>query len=144
MFGNDRNAIRQQFISAWKLYRIPGAQLTPLQQMIGDIIAMHQEYHPLFEQEDEKLVESEFGADGGPNPFFHLGMHISLHEQLQTDRPAGIRKIFQSLQKKSPDSHHAEHRMMECLEKSLWEAQAKGVLPDEKAYLECLMKLPGK
>ena len=141
MFGNDRNAIRQQFITAWKKYKVPGCTLTPLEQMIGEIIAKHPEYHAIFEQENPAVLESEFGSDGMPNPFFHLGLHISLTEQLQTDRPVGIREVFQRLSNKFNDPHQAEHQMMGCLEKSLWDAQSKGVMPDERLYLECLNKL---
>ncbi|HKL76856.1 MAG TPA: DUF1841 family protein [Gammaproteobacteria bacterium] len=39
------------------------------------------------------------------------------------------------------DTHAAEHEMMECLGRSLWEAQRAGQEPDEQAYLECVRKL---
>ena len=140
MFGNDRTAIRQQFINAWQKYRLPGTTLSPLESMIAEIISRHPEYHAFFNQEDGAVTGMEFGQGDTPNPFFHLGLHISLQEQLQTDRPAGIRELFQQLTNKTSDPHQAEHLMMECLEKSLWEAQSQGVMPDEKLYLDCLKR----
>ena len=37
----------------------------------------------------------------------------------------------------------AEHRMMDCLAEALWEAQRRGGMPDETAYLACLRGLQG-
>jgi len=31
--------------------------------------------------------------------------------------------------------------MMECLGRSLWEAQCKNKLPDENEYIDCLKKI---
>ena len=36
--------------------------------------------------------------------------------------------------------HDAEHKMMECLGRILWEAQRNQSLPDDNAYLECLKR----
>jgi hypothetical protein len=37
--------------------------------------------------------------------------------------------------------HAAEHRLIECLAETLWEAQRDRVPPDEQAYLERVRRL---
>ena len=37
--------------------------------------------------------------------------------------------------------HEAEHRIMECLGRALWEAQRSQREPDERQYLECIRQL---
>ena len=70
-----------------------------------------------------------------------MGMHITIREQVQTDRPAGIANAHQRLIIKVGDVQEAEHRMQECLGLALWEAQRSGTMPDESRYLECVLKL---
>jgi hypothetical protein len=71
----------------------------------------------------------------------HMGMHIAIHEQLGTNRPAGIREIYGNVIKQCGDPHKAEHQMMECLAEMMWQAQRNGTAPDEKEYLRKLKKL---
>jgi hypothetical protein len=70
-----------------------------------------------------------------------MGMHITLAEQLGSDRPAGIRALHHKITLKTGDAHEAEHKMMECLGLILWEAQRSGQAPDEQAFLTCMRKL---
>jgi hypothetical protein len=87
-------------------------------------------------------LEQEFHPEAwATNPFLHLGMHIGLQEQIATDRPTGISAIYRQLLLKSGDTHQAEHRLMECLERTLWEAQQSQSAPDEESYLECARRL---
>ena len=67
-----------------------------------------------------------------------MAMHLTIHEQLLSDRPAGIVKIHRHLSQQYGDTHQAEHQIMECLAEILWQAQRDGSLPDEKRYLEML------
>ena len=67
-----------------------------------------------------------------------MGMHIALKEQINSNKPVGINVIFSKVVSKSVSTHDAEHKMMECLGKSLWKAQLENKLPDENEYLECL------
>lgn len=143
MFGSDRNQMRRFFTETWRKAR-DGEALIPLEQLIAGIIQQHPEYHALIEAPDSAL-ERDFLPDGGEtNPFLHMGMHISLQEQVGTDRPAGIRKLYERAVTKIGDSHEVEHQFMECLGKMLWEAQRANRTPDEKAYLTCVKKLVGR
>ncbi|HEB96172.1 MAG TPA: DUF1841 family protein [Sedimenticola thiotaurini] len=140
MFGNDRTGMRRVFTEAWRKQQ-QGEAMDPLETLIADIVRQHPEYHELL-QDPERALERDFSPDGGEtNPFLHLGMHISLQEQVGTDRPAGITLLYRRLVMKTGDPHQAEHRMMECLGRMLWEAQRAGRMPDEAAYLACVRRL---
>jgi hypothetical protein len=139
MFGQDRNQMRQFFMSCWKKYKT-GQPLEPIEALISGVIAAHPEYHELIESGSQ--IDKDYSPDEGQtNPFLHMGMHISIREQIQADRPAGIKQAHEKLSAKLADQHEAEHKMQECLGLILWEAQRAGAMPDEQKYLECVRKL---
>lgn len=139
MFGHRRNELRAAYLAAWRKYRAK-TPLEPLEQRIVATILEHPEYHPLLDQID--IAERDFPPEAGTsNPFLHMGMHIALHEQIATDRPPGIRAIHERLSADVADAHAAEHRMMEALGETLWEAQRDRTVPDEQRYLERLLRL---
>ena len=70
-----------------------------------------------------------------------MSMHIALHEQISTNRPAGIYDCYQKLCIQHGGPHDAEHAMMECLGEALWQAQRDQTAPNESKYLECLKKI---
>ncbi len=89
-------------------------------------------------------LETDYLPEGGQaNPYLHMGLHLGLREQLSTDRPAGIRDLYRRILARVGDAHAAEHRMIECLAETLWEAQAGHAPPDEARYLERLRQLAG-
>ena len=138
MFGS-RDEIRQVYLQVWEKLQ-SGAVLQPMEAMIAEIIELHPEYHALLEQ-GESAKNTEFTPEmGQTNPFLHMGMHIALREQVQTDRPPGIAAIHRKLSAKM-ENHPAEHAMIECLGQVLWQAQRAGMAPDEQAYLECLKNI---
>ena len=73
--------------------------------------------------------------------YLHLALHLALREQLATDRPRGIARIHQRLSVAAGTSHAAEHRMLDVLARTLWEAQRAARAPDEQQYLEDLLRL---
>ena len=133
MFVESRDQSRQFFFTVWdKLSR--SEALSPLEALIAGVIRAHSEYHRVLGQGDGAL-ERDFGG-GETNPFLHMGLHVALIEQLQTDRPAGIMAVYrQLLQQNSHDVHGLEHRLMEILAAVLWVANQRGALPDEQDYL---------
>jgi hypothetical protein len=135
--GKNRDEFRALFVEAWRKHRA-NLPLEPIERVISGVVARHPEYHARLEA---GAVERDYLPEAGEtNPFLHMAMHIAIEEQVTTDRPAGIITIFQTLAAKS-GPHDAEHLMMECLGRALWEAQRSGALPDESAYLECLRSL---
>ncbi len=137
IYSSDRSKIRQQFFSVWEKAN-NGIDLEPLEAIIADVIRDHPEYHPLLNTPDAAIDSEFYPEHGTTNPFLHMGMHITLREQVATDRPAGIRELTRKMLLRYRDSHEMEHRMMEPLGRVLWEAQRNNTLPDEKGYLEAL------
>lgn len=140
MFGQDRNQLRQMYVEAWRKHQA-GEPMQSLESLIAKIIGMHPEYHALLEKGTAALEQDFLPELGEANPFMHMGMHIAIHEQLTTDRPAGIVAVHHKLLTKTNDPHEVEHQMMECLGRILWEAQRAGSAPDDAQYLACVKKL---
>jgi hypothetical protein len=140
LFGQNRDELRRFYVSAWKKHK-DGATLEPLERLIVDVINIHPEYQLLLEDEERALTKEWSPESGESNPFAHMGMHIAIREQLITNRPEGIGEHHRRLTVKLNSDHEAEHLIMECMGKVLWEAQQSGALPDERVYLDCLKRL---
>jgi len=137
--GSSRDELRRRYISAWQR-RLQGLPLEPLDAAIADVIELHPEYQALLE--DESGAQRPYDVEQGQtNPFLHMGLHLGLREQLATRRPAGIEAVYAALVRRLGSVHDAEHRMIEVLAETLWEAQHAGRAPDEILYLDRLRKL---
>jgi Domain of unknown function (DUF1841) len=131
---SERNELREQILTAWA-HAQAGKTITPLEQQIVEVVEEHAEYHSLFEN-PSAIREKNFTTEN--NPFLHISLHISLNEQLRTNRPTGIRELFAQFIKKLGDEHRAAHHMMGIMAEIIWDAQQNGQLPDEKIYLKKL------
>ena len=126
------------YADAWNK-AVAGRPLSPLEAQIASVVEEHPEYHG---EVTEENLDKDYRPEGGQtNPFLHMGLHLGIREQVATDRPAGINKVYQRLLERSGDRHAAEHEMIECLAETLWEAQSQGRAPDEQQYLERLRRL---
>jgi Domain of unknown function (DUF1841) len=138
--GEGREQMRRRYLEAWRKFSA-GEPLEPLQGQLAGVIAEHPEYIGWLES-GEGALAAEFTPEGGRgNPFLHMGLHLAIREQVSTDRPAGITAIHRQLATRTGSAHEAEHRMLEPLAETLWEAQRSGLAPDEQAYLERLRRL---
>ena len=134
----SRDEIRRVYLDVWRKMQ-QQQLLEPMEAIIAEVIEMHPEYHALLD-DPEAAAHGEFTPEQGhTNPFLHMGMHIALREQAQSDRPPGIQGLYRKLTRR--DRHDGEHAMMECLGQVLWQAQRDTAEPDQAAYLECLKKL---
>ncbi len=140
LFRQDRDQLRQFYCDVWHRQRA-GEALTPLERQVFNVILLHPEYQPLLEHPDAALNRDYLPELGETNPFLHMGLHLALHEQLATDRPAGIRALTQRLRRARPDGHDLEHRMMDCLAEAIWRGQRDNIPPDEAQYIQCLERL---
>ncbi len=137
IFGQDRDELRKMYADAWRK-RCDDEPLTALEAQIAQVIEDHPEYQGAVTRD----LEREFTVEGGEtNPFLHMGLHLGIREQVATNRPPGIAGVFQDLAARSGDAHIAEHRMIDCLAETLWEAQRQNRMPDDVAYLERLRRL---
>jgi hypothetical protein len=138
IFGQDRNQLRMMYAEAWRKQceRLP---MSPLELQIAAIVELHPEYHADVTSND---LNRDYTPDGGQtNPFLHMGLHLGVREQVSTDRPRGIAEIHDHLIAQLGDVHAAEHRMIDCLAETLWEAQSQNLAPDEEKYLERLRRM---
>jgi hypothetical protein len=142
MFSDDRNQLRQVFFEAWRKHSA-GEPMEPLETVVSQVIRQHPEYHGLLSQPEQGLDRDFLPEDGQSNPFLHMAMHLTLIEQVSTDRPVGISQLYQRLCKRKGEVHEAEHQLMECLGRILWEAQTANRMPDESDYLDCIKRLIG-
>ncbi len=138
IFSQDRKELRQMYADTWR--KAQSAEvLSPLESQIAQVIEDHPEYQTAL-GEDE--LEASFAPDDKEtNPFLHMGLHLAIRDQVATDRPPGISKVFQELVRKYSNSHETEHRMLDCLAETLWEAQNQNAPPDEQKYLKRLRKI---
>ena len=139
MFGQNRQQLRQYYHDVWQKAQ-QKQPLSALESGIAQVIEQHPEYHGMFKN-DSSLEQEYFVEDGQTNPYLHMGLHISLHEQISTNRPAGIQDLYRQLQIKFGNAHDTEHQMMECLTESLWLAQRNNQPPSEQDYLAALKVL---
>jgi len=140
MFSQDRADFRQIFLDAWDKAKA-GEPLEPLERQIVDIIRQHPEYRSLVEAGDEVLDRDWLPEQGETNPFMHMALHLAVRDQVQTDLPPGMRKLYQqSIRSSLGDVHDAEHRIMACLAEMIWHTHHDGGEPNIKRYLKCVKK----
>lgn len=135
----DRDAIRAVFFTAWRKHRA-GEPTAGIERLIIEVALLHPQYHAMLD--DKGDTDRNFAAaDDAVNPFLHMGMHITLLEQLAIDQPRGVAACYQRVRARAADDHQAQHRMLECLGEWIWRAQRDGVPPSPDAYLDCLRRL---
>lgn len=130
---------RPFFFETWEKHK-RGQPLTPLEEQLLDVILTHPEYHEMFENPERSAHRPYFAELGETNPFLHMGLHLAIRDQVSTNRPHGIQKIYDTLAKRMHPLH-VEHKLMHCLEDCLWTAQKNNTMPDEATYLKACLNL---
>ena len=138
MFGQDIQELRKVYFDAWEKFN-QNAILSSLEKIIAQVILAHSEYHDFF-LDRNNLNTTLTHSDGTPH-FFHLGLHVALGEQLQADKPKGIKIIYNKLLNLYFDPLEVEHKMIHCLMAFLVESAQQPTQPNEKKYLAKLEKL---
>lgn len=137
MFTPTRHDARSFFAEAWRKSRAGGV-LTPLETVAADWIAEHPEFHDALAPD---ALEREYPVEAQhANPFLHLAMHVSIHEQVSIDQPRGIAAAVSGLAARKGSLHDAHHEVMECLGEMLWTSQRDGLPPDSDAYIACVRR----
>jgi hypothetical protein len=134
--------MRRVFVDAWRKAGA-GEPLQPVERLVAEVVTEHPEYQRFLT--DDAGIHRDFAPElGETNPFLHMSLHIGIREQLAVDRPPGVAALYRRIRLRAGGAHEAEHRIMECLAQSLWEAQRAGAMPDEARYLDCLRRLAGR
>lgn len=137
MFAPTREESRRFLAEAWRKHRA-GEPLSGLEQTAAQLVAMHPEYHAIFDAADRHLDRDYRPEQGDVNPFLHLSLHLAVAEQLAIDQPAGIVAHYERLRAVRGDAHVALHALLECLGEVIWQAQRTRTAPDAALYLGCL------
>lgn len=136
-FNPSRDEARNFLVESWRKRR-EKSLLTPLEDLVAQLIEKHPEYFAMFEDPERFLNRDYLPEQGEANPFLHLMMHLTIEEQISIDQPPGIRAHFVRLTHRFGSEHDAQHRMMEALSEMIWQAQRTHTQPDAAIYLECL------
>ena len=141
MFTPTRAEVRRFFREAWRK-QSEGLPLEPIEAIAADIVALHPEAHGLL---DARSANEAGAADTSPEAddggaFLHLSLHLAVREQISIDQPPGIRAQYERLAARG-GAHPAFHAIMECLGRTLHEAQTAGSGPDGQVYLERISRL---
>lgn len=132
MYGQTPQDIRQFFTDCW-IKHSQKKPLEPLEKQIVAVLLAHPEYQAIVASGE--IDASYFPELGQSNPFLHMGLHLTLRDQIATDRPSGIAATYQALLAEQPDPHTTEHMMIECLAECLWQAQRDQTMPSDAGYL---------
>ncbi len=109
--------------------------MEPIETLSGEWIAQHPQYHATLADLDQALADMQQVQDAQDNPFLHLSMHLSVSEQCAIDQPPGIRQAVELLAARRGSLHQAQHEVMDCLGRMIWESQRNGHPPDGAAYI---------
>ena len=141
MFEPSQADVRRFFCGVYAKLGLQAA-LEPIEVLAGQWIERHPEYHAELADLDAALLAMQGPGQGQvqmpprDNPFLHLSMHLSISEQCSIDQPPGIRQAVELLTARRGSVHAAQHEVMECLGRMLWESQRSGRPPDGAAYLD--------
>lgn len=139
MFTPSQHDVRRFFCDVHAKAR-NARPMTALEIVAADWIGLHPEYHAALADVDEALAAVYDVDSGGPNPFLHLSMHLSISEQVSIDQPRGIKQVVELLAARRGSVHEAHHEVMECLGEMMWASQRSGLPPDGDRYIEAVRR----
>ena len=139
MFQPSQTDVRRFFCATHARHRA-GEPLDPMQALAARWVDEHPEYHAELADEAAALAAVYTVEEGRTNPFLHLSMHLSIHEQVAIDQPTGIRQALELLAARRNSLHEAHHEVMDCLGEMIWASQRSGLPPDGQAYLEAVRR----
>jgi hypothetical protein len=139
MFQPSQADVRRFFCATHAKQR-QGQPLDAMESIAASWINEHPEYHADLGDEATALLMQFTVEDGRTNPFLHLSMHLTIHEQTSIDQPTGIRQAVQLLAARRNSLHAAHHEVMECLGDMIWTSQRSGLPPDGQAYIDAVRR----
>ena len=139
MFQPSQADVRRFFCAAYAKQR-DGVPMDAMENIAARWIAEHPEYHADLADEAAALQAVYSVEEGRTNPFLHLSMHLTIHEQTSIDQPTGIRQAVQLLAARRNALHSAHHEVMECLGEMVWTSQRSGLPPDGPAYIDAVRR----
>lgn len=126
------NNHRQMFVTTWAKFQENKA-LSQQEQTVLQAILKYPQYHSLL------AIDNTFSSLDD-NPFFVMGLHLALWDQLRTNRPEGIKTLYEQAlcQWKSVDV--VEEKMMSVLKALILSHYPQGAAPSDIKYLTKMTK----
>lgn len=140
LFNPTRDQVRQFFFDTWAKFQ-QQQPLTDLEKIALEVIQMHPEYHAILSKPAQFSGQEYFPEMGETNPFLHMSLHLSVIEQIGINQPIGIAKIAENLKIKLGDAHAAQHKIVDCLAETIWQAQRNQTPLNSEYYLQILSKI---
>lgn len=140
IFNPTRDQVRHFFFDTWEKFQ-KQRTLTDLEKIALEVIQMHPEYHPILSNPAQFSGQEYFPEMGETNPFLHMSLHLSVIEQIGINQPTGITTIYKNLKIKLSDAHQAQHKIVECLAETIWQAQRNQTPLNSEYYLQILNKI---
>jgi hypothetical protein len=122
--------VRAFFRDAWAAAQA-GRVLTPLEDLVADVVAMHPECHALLAAPD--LLERDDASTSAL--FLHLSLHVAVREAIGADRPPGARAVYEALRARGSATLAVEHALLDGLHEELTTAARAGHPPDPARLL---------
>ena len=88
-----------------------GRPVEELDEKIADILDLHPEFNPIWEEGELALVPREVNGQI-VNPFVHTVLHVIIDRQLQVGDPDYIAAAHTRLTEQGMDSHEALHAII--------------------------------
>jgi Domain of unknown function (DUF1841) len=139
MFQPSQADVRRFFCATFAKQR-EGRVLDAMEDIAARWISEHPQYHADLADEAAAQAMQFTVEEGRTNPFLHLSMHLTIHEQTSIDQPTGMRQAVQLLAAKRNSLHEAHHEVMECLGDMIWTSQRSGLPPDGQAYIDAVRR----
>ena len=137
LYGDKRETYRDIFFQVWQKYQ-QKQPLDGIETVILPVLTMHPEYQAVLENPDRYADRDYTPEAGETNPFLHMGLHVSIAEQLAIDQPPGIRALYDQARAHFGEAHAAEHLLMDCLAETIWQMQRQGSDFDTHLYTRCI------
>jgi len=139
MFNPTQADVRNFFFDVFSKAQ-KNLPLSDLEKIAYSVILEHPEYHEVLKNK-EKYIDYQYLPEmGETNPFLHLSMHLTIHEQLSVNQPIGINELYKQMCLKFGDEHKASHEIIDCLGEMVHQAQRNNTAPDVNVYFACINK----
>ena len=125
----DHRAI---FYEVWEKH----SRQQPLTDFETDVLRVLLKYPQYTNNMSQQMIH----APKGENPYFILGSHIALYDQVKNNSPKGIQSLYYHACKQH-GADKADAMMLTVMRELLTEAYSKGDAPSDDVYLKLLKNI---
>ncbi|MBN1515374.1 DUF1841 family protein [Candidatus Sumerlaeota bacterium] len=138
-----RQLSRHYIKSVWDIAQRDIHSLDEEERLLAFIMRDHEEFREVWENMDQHL-EKEFQPGVDVDPFLHVTLHHILENQIRSQDPPEVERVFQALKDKGLERPKALHMMGVVLLEHMLQAMEHDDMFDMQTYLRDLILLPMK